>query len=127
MTERINPKLWESVKKKITSGDKGGNAGQWSARKAQMAVLEYKKEGGGYKGSKDKNNSLVIWTGQNWMTKSGHKSSETGERYLPKKAIENLTNKQYQETTKAKRQATKEGKQFSKQPKTIAEITSKFR
>jgi hypothetical protein len=127
MTERTNPKLWEAVKRKITAGDKGGNAGQWSARKAQMAVLEYKKEGGGYKGSKNPNNSLVIWTGQKWMTKSGNRSKDTGERYLPKKAIENLTDKQYKETTKQKRKDTKEGKQFSKQPKTISDITKMYR
>ena len=32
--------------------------------------------------------SLRSWTKQEWGTKSGKKSSETGERYLPKKAIE---------------------------------------
>jgi hypothetical protein len=31
------------------AGTKGGNAGQWSARKAQMLAREYKKAGGGYK------------------------------------------------------------------------------
>ena len=40
---RSNPKLWESVKKKVTKGSKGGKPGQWSARKAQLAVAEYKK------------------------------------------------------------------------------------
>ena len=34
---------------KIKAGTKGGNAGQWSARKAQLLALEYKKTGGGYK------------------------------------------------------------------------------
>ena len=127
MTERTDQALWERIKKRITAGDKGGNSGQWSARKAQMSVLEYKKEGGGYKGSKKADNSLVVWTGQNWMTKSGKKSSDTGERYLPQKAIEKLTDKQYQETTKKKKIDTKQGKQFSKQPKTISEITKMFR
>ena len=57
---------------------------------------------------------------QNWRTKSGKKSSITGERYLPEKAIKALSNFEYRLTSKAKRKATKKGKQFSKQPKYIA-------
>ena len=34
---------------KIKAGSKGGNPGQWSARKAQLLASEYKKKGGGYK------------------------------------------------------------------------------
>jgi hypothetical protein len=34
---------------KIKAGSKGGNPGQWSARKAQLLAVEYKKKGGGYK------------------------------------------------------------------------------
>ena len=127
MTERDNPSLWERIKLKITSGSKGGNPGQWSARKAQMAVREYKSQGGGYKGSKMMNNSLTKWTNQDWRTKSGKKSSETGERYLPSKAIENLSSKEYAETSRLKRKAMKEGEQFSKQPKKIAEKTKVYR
>jgi hypothetical protein len=40
--KRTNPALWERVKAKITRGSKGGRSGQWSARKAQMAVNAYK-------------------------------------------------------------------------------------
>ena len=127
MTERTDQSLWEKIKKRITAGDKGGNPGQWSARKSQMSVLEYKKEGGGYKGSKMMNNSLTKWTNQDWRTKSGKKSSETGERYLPSKAIENLSSKEYAETSRLKRKAMKEGEQFSKQPKKIAEKTKVYR
>ena len=57
-TERTDPKLWEKVKDEVTEGDKGGRPGQWSARKAQLAVGEYKKEGGGYKGEKSADNHL---------------------------------------------------------------------
>tara|TARA_R100000935_G_C2805112_1_gene152268 strand:- start:805 stop:987 length:183 start_codon:yes stop_codon:yes gene_type:complete len=35
--------------KRIKSGSKGGNSGQWSARKAQMLAKAYKEAGGGYK------------------------------------------------------------------------------
>ena len=64
---------------------------------------------------------------QNWRTKSGKKSSITGERYLPEKAIKALSNFEYRLTTKKKRNATKKGKQFSKQPKYIANKIRQFR
>ena len=64
---------------------------------------------------------------QNWRTKSGKKSSITGERYLPEKAIKALSNFEYRQTTKSKRKATKKGKQFSKQPKYIANKIRQFR
>ena len=71
--------------------------------------------------------SLKDWGKQKWRTKSGKKSSDTGERYLPEKAIKSLTSKEYAATTKAKRKAKKAGKQHSKQPKKIAKKTKIFR
>lgn len=71
--------------------------------------------------------SLKQWTKQKWRTKSGKPSSETGERYLPEKAIKSLTSAEYAATTKAKREGTKAGKQFVKQPKSIAQKTKRFR
>ena len=35
---------------RIKAGGKGGAPGQWSARKAQMLAVAYKKAGGGYRG-----------------------------------------------------------------------------
>jgi hypothetical protein len=43
------PSLRKSIFERIKAGDKGGKAGQWSARKAQMVAKEYKAKGGGYK------------------------------------------------------------------------------
>jgi len=71
--------------------------------------------------------SLKDWGKQKWQTKSGKKSSKTGERYLPKKAIESLSAKEYAATTAAKRKGTKKGKQFVKQPKSIAKKTRRYR
>jgi len=71
--------------------------------------------------------SLKAWGDQKWQTKSGKKSSETGERYLPKKAIESLSPAEYAATTKAKRKGKAAGKQFVAQPKSIAKKTSGFR
>ncbi len=43
------PGMRKSIFERIKAGGKGGNPGQWSARKAQMLALQYKKAGGGYK------------------------------------------------------------------------------
>ena len=71
--------------------------------------------------------SLKAWTKQKWRTKSGKKSSETGERYLPEKAIKSLSASEYAATTKKKREDTAKGKQHSKQPKKIAKKTRQYR
>jgi hypothetical protein len=71
--------------------------------------------------------SLKDWTSQKWTTKSGKPSSKTGERYLPKAAIESLTPSEYAATTRAKRAGKATGKQFVKQPPKVAAKTAKFR
>jgi hypothetical protein len=125
--EKTDPKLWEKVKTDVSKGDKGGKPGQWSARKAQMATQEYKKEGGGYKGAKSSDNHLTQWTEENWGTKSGAESGKTGERYLPEKARERLSDAEYKRTTAKKRADTANGKQFSAQPEDVAAKTAQAR
>ena len=71
--------------------------------------------------------SLKSWTKQKWRTKSGKKSSKTGERYLPSAAIKSLSAQEYAATTKAKREGTKAGRQFVSQPKKIAKKTARVR
>ena len=57
------PELRERIKNRVLAGTKGGKAGQWSARKAQIVAQEYKKAGGGYTGAKtSKQKSLSKWT-----------------------------------------------------------------
>ena len=43
------PGMRKNIFNRVKAGSKGGNPGQWSARKAQMTALAYKKAGGGYK------------------------------------------------------------------------------
>jgi|TARA_B110000305_G_C19383200_1_gene610737 hypothetical protein len=43
------PSMRKTIFNKVKAGSKGGNPGQWSARKAQMVAQAYKKAGGGYK------------------------------------------------------------------------------
>lgn len=71
--------------------------------------------------------SLKAWTDQKWRTKSGKRSSDTGERYLPEAAIKALSPAEYAATTRAKREGRKAGKQFVAQPEKIAKKTSKYR
>jgi hypothetical protein len=125
--EKSDPELWEKVKAEVTAGSKGGKPGQWSARKAQFAVQEYKRRGGGYLGQKDPHNHLVEWTEEEWGTKSGGESLETGERYLPKKALEAMSEDEYRRTTAAKRRDLKAGRQFSAQPGDVAAKASRIR
>lgn len=75
--------------------------------------------------------SLKAWTRQKWRTKSGKPSTQgskaTGERYLPEAAIKSLSSQEYAASTAAKRKAIKSGKQFSKQPKSVAKKTKAYR
>ena len=127
------PSLRERLKKQIMGQSVAGTkAGQWSARKAQLLGKRYKEAGGGYSGSKTASQrSLSKWTKQEWTTKSGKPSTQgpkaTGERYLPKKAIQSLSSAEYAATTRAKREGKAAGKQFVAQPKSIAEKTAKHR
>jgi hypothetical protein len=126
------PGLRESIKSRVLAGSKGGRPGQWSARKAQLVAQQYKKAGGGYTGSKSKKQkSLSKWTKEEWGTRSGKPSTQgskaTGERYLPNKARQALSKKEYARTSAKKRNDTRAGKQFSKQPKSIAKKTARYR
>lgn len=111
------PSLRKKIVSQVKASSQGGKAGQWSARKAQIANQKYEKAGGGYIGPKTaKQRSLSKWTKEEWRTKSGKPSTQgpsaTGERYLPTKAIKNLTASEYAKTTRAKREGIKRGQQF---------------
>ena len=125
---RTNEKLWEKAKAEA----KAKMGGKHSARSMQLAGKIYKDKGGSYSGSKTKaQKDLSKWTKEDWGTKSGKPSTQgskaTGERYLPKKAREALSPKEYAATSAKKRADTKKGKQFSSQPKKIAAKTKRHR
>lgn len=117
---KTDPALWKRIVARVKRGTKGGGAGEWSARKAQLATAEYKKAGGGYRGGKSRGNHLAQWTREDWGTKSGKPSGKTGERYLPRKAREALTDKEHAATTAKKRRDTAAGRQHSRQPEGVA-------
>lgn len=123
---KSNPGLWKRIVSRVKSGSSGGDSGEWSARKAQIAVKAYKKAGGGYRGAKSSSNSLSKWSKQDWTTSSG-KPSEGKRRYLPKAAWKALSPAQRAATNKAKAAGNSKGTQFVSQPKNIANIAKRFR
>lgn len=110
------PKLREEIKEEIQASDKGGKPGQWSARKSQLLAQEYEKRGGGYRGEKDESQKdLEEWTDEEWQMKEGGADArEDGEtrRYLPKKAWENMSEEEKDETEKRKRKGSRAGEQY---------------
>ena len=110
---------WSDKRKKSINCDspKGFSEKAHCASKKKMA-------GGGLAKSQQ---SLKAWGDQKWQTKSGKKSSETGERYLPKKAIQALSPQEYAATTRAKRAGKAAGKQFVPQPKEIKAKVKPYR
>jgi len=124
--KKSNPAKWKRIVAAVKAGTKGGRAGQWSARKAQIATARYKKSGGGYKGAKKKSNSLSKWSKQKWRTSDG-KPSKGKKRYLPDAAWKALSTAEKRATNRAKAKGNKKGKQFVKQPKRIAKKVRRYR
>ena len=124
--KKSNPAKWKRIVAAVKAGTKGGRAGQWSARKAQLATARYKKSGGGYSGAKKKSNSLSKWSKQKWRTSDG-KPSKGKKRYLPDAAWKSLSASEKRATNRAKAKGNKKGKQFVKQPKSIAKKVRRYR
>lgn len=109
------PEVRERIKKRIMAGSKGGNPGQWSARKAQLVAMEYRKAGGGYRGGLRKTQrSLNKWTRQKWTTSDGKPAIRKGgtRRYLPSTAWSRLTPAQRAATNRKKIIGSRQGNQF---------------
>jgi hypothetical protein len=127
-TKRSNSKLWERIKNQVKAQNVAGTrSGQWSARKAQLAVRKYKEAGGRYVGPRSKSNSLVEWTSEAWRTESGKPSHITGERYLPSKAFASLSRKELDTINRSKRAARARGQQYSRMPKSIQRKLRSYR
>ena len=105
-SEYTKPDLREKIKMKVMKGAKGGRAGQWSARKAQLVATEYEAEGGGYTGERsDGQKSLKKWGDENWHTSDGKpaiRGKKKTTRYLPDKAWSDLSPAEKKATDKKK-------------------------
>lgn len=109
-----DPALRDRLKAEVLAGDKGGAAGQWSARKAQLLKAEYEKAGGGYVGKKTAaQKHLSEWTAENWTTADGKPAKRKGgtARYLPETAWADLTPAEKKATDAKKKAGSKAGKQ----------------
>ncbi len=109
------PELREKIKQEVIAGDKGGRAGQWSARKAQLVAHEYAAEGGGYKHPRDEaQQSLKDWGDEHWHTANGEKAirGEETHRYLPDAAWKELSPAERKATDEKKVRGSRKGKQF---------------
>jgi hypothetical protein len=109
------PKVRERIKNRIMAGSRGGKPGQWSARKAQLLAMEYRKAGGGYRGKPKKaQRSLKKWTREKWTTSDGKPAiRQSGTtRYLPAKAWSKLTPAQRTATNRKKTIGSRKGRQF---------------
>ena len=110
-----NPELREKVKQEVLAGDKGGRAGQWSARKAQMVAHEYEAQGGGYKHPRNAaQKSLKEWGDEHWHTADGKHASQgdVTHRYLPDAAWKELSPEERKKTDRKKVAGSEQGKQF---------------
>lgn len=108
---RTDDRLWE--KAKTDAVKKLG--GRFSARAMQLAGRLYKARGGGYCGSKTKQQrALTKWTGEDWRTASGKKACRfvrgrtVCDRYLPAAAWKKLTPAQRAATQAKKRRSTQQ-------------------
>lgn len=109
------PALRKRIVSAVKAGTKGGKAGQWSARKAQIVAQRYEKAGGGYTGSRtQKQRSLEKWTKEKWRTSDTKPAIRRGgtTRYLPDKAWNKLSPSEKAATNRKKLQGSKQGKQF---------------
>lgn len=124
------PELRERLKKQIMAGSKGGRPGQWSARKAQLLALAYRKAGGGYRGKLGKSQrSLKKWTKERWTTADGKPALRRGKmsRYLPAAAWRRLSPAQRKATIAKKLAGDKKGRQFVPNTSRAASASRKIR
>ena len=124
------PELRNNLKKRIMSGSDGGKPGQWSARKAQLLALAYRKAGGGYRGKPSKSQqSLKKWTKERWTTLDGKPAYRKGKmsRYLPAKAWARLTPAQRRASVAKTLEGSKQGEQFVSNTRSAARASANAR
>lgn len=120
---KADPKLWANVVKDIKNSPRAGPTGTWNARKAQLAVAEYKAKDGKYVGRKSSNNSLSKWTQENW----GYIDGVKGNRYLPANVRKSLTTKEKTTENRLKRNASRKGIQRASYSRSVSAKLSKSR
>lgn len=125
-----DPELRWRLKEAIQASGKGGDEGEWSARKAQLLTQEYEKRGGGYTGDKSADQkSLEEWTDQDWQTSDGSAdaaSDDHMDRYLPRDAWALLTEDARNEAEATKEDADDEDRQFADWPEPVRRVMTEL-
>lgn len=119
------PQMRDRIKAEIYCSDKGGDPGEWSARKAQLTVQRYEAEGGGYEDESeftDSQRDLMVWTEQDWEY-----GGDEEARYLPKDFWETLSEEEKEKVNETKKEGSEEGKQFVSLPDEIQEQFADWR
>lgn len=119
------PQMRDRIKAEVYCSDKGGDPGEWSARKAQLTVQRYEAEGGGYEDSDeftDSQRDLMVWTEQDWEY-----GGDEEARYLPKAFWEELSEEEKEKVNDTKEEGSDEGKQFVSLPEEIQERFAEWR
>lgn len=113
-----HPRMRKEIKEEIEASNKGGNPGQWSARKSQLLTQDrYEKRGGGYRSEQDEEQkNLQQWTEEEWQTKEGgSEARQDGEtkRYLPREAWKKMSEEEEKQQTEEKKQeGSRQGEQY---------------
>jgi hypothetical protein len=115
--EKTDPALWAEVIAEVR-----GNT-PWNARKAQRAVQIYKQRGGKYRSRKSRENSLAIWTAEDW----GYIDGKPGNRYLPAGVRKSLSRKEARTENRRKKSATRKGKNRASYSASVAAKLRKSR
>ncbi|MCV2489924.1 hypothetical protein OF117_11170 [Geodermatophilus sp. YIM 151500] len=108
------PELRERLKEEIKAGDRGGEPGQWSARKSQLLTTEYEKQGGGYEHEGERTESqehLEEWGEQDWKTAEGGADARGDDgtaRYLPDAAWQLLGEDERKATDRRKKRGNRQ-------------------
>lgn len=120
------PDLRRQIKDELMASDKGGDPGEWSARKSQRLVQEYERQGGGYRSDEQNKDatarSLEAWTAEQWQTRSGEAAARTDggtKRYLPKKVWAMLTTEEARRAERSKLRESQEGEQYVEWPEAV--------
>lgn len=96
--EQDSPELWKEIRKNLLKSDKGGKAGEWTARKQQMLVKMYKDAGGGFRGTlRSTNRSIKRWSRERYARSE---STSNGTRRYSDAGVSGVSNRSQKKTNK---------------------------
>jgi hypothetical protein len=96
--EQDSPELWKEIRKNLLKSNKGGKAGEWTARKQQMLVKMYKDAGGGFRGTlRSTNRSIKRWSRERYARSE---STSNGTRRYSDAGVSDVSNRSQKRANK---------------------------